>query len=155
MRKWTENELMTSPYKIYPPPSPEIRNILTSPPPKKIPKFQLPSPLILAKGAHYGHAEFVTTLGFEPKTTKFVGFESCCSHLNFSYCACFEQVPWHSGNYSVDLLHDIKYSQMLNLLYPKECNNQTCKYFRHFAIISDYIKFYCLTAPYILLFPEK
>ena len=63
---------MTSPYKIYPPPSPEIRNILTSPP-KKIPKFQLPSPLILAKGAHYGHAEFVTTLGFEPKTTKFVG----------------------------------------------------------------------------------
>ena len=77
------------------------------------------------------------------------GFESCCSHLNFSYCACFEQVPWHSGNYSVDLLHDIKYSQMLNLLYPKECNNQTCKYFRHFAIISDYLKFYCLTTPYI------
>ena len=40
------------------------------------------------------------------------GFESCCSHLNFSYCACFEQVPWqlecgfrqHSGNLSVDSL---------------------------------------------------
>ena len=26
-------------------------------------------------------------------------FESCCSHLNFRYHACFEQgVPWHSGN---------------------------------------------------------
>ena len=30
------------------------------------------------------------------------GFESCCSHLNFRICACFEQgVPWHSGNYRV------------------------------------------------------
>ena len=28
------------------------------------------------------------------------GFESRCSHLNFRFCACFEQrVPWHSGNY--------------------------------------------------------
>ena len=28
------------------------------------------------------------------------GFESSCSHLNFRFCACFEQgVPWHSGNY--------------------------------------------------------
>ena len=27
------------------------------------------------------------------------GFESSCSHLNFRFCACFEQgVPWHSGN---------------------------------------------------------
>ena len=27
-------------------------------------------------------------------------FESSCSHLNFKFCACFEQgVPWHSGNY--------------------------------------------------------
>ena len=26
--------------------------------------------------------------------------EFCCSHLNFRYCACFEQrVPWHSGSY--------------------------------------------------------
>ena len=30
------------------------------------------------------------------------GFESRCSHLNFRYCACFEQgVPWHSGKYRV------------------------------------------------------
>ena len=30
------------------------------------------------------------------------GFESCCSHLTFRFCACFEQgVPWHSGNYRV------------------------------------------------------
>ena len=30
------------------------------------------------------------------------GFESCCSHINFSYRACFEQwVPWLSGNYRV------------------------------------------------------
>ena len=30
------------------------------------------------------------------------GFESRCSHLNFRFCACFEQgVPWHSGNYRV------------------------------------------------------
>ena len=29
-------------------------------------------------------------------------FKSCCSHLNFRYCACFEQgVPWHSGKYGV------------------------------------------------------
>ena len=29
-------------------------------------------------------------------------FESSCSHLNFRFCACFEQgVPWHSGNYGV------------------------------------------------------
>ena len=27
------------------------------------------------------------------------GFESCCCHLNFRYCTCFEQeVPSHSGN---------------------------------------------------------
>ena len=27
------------------------------------------------------------------------GFKTCCSHLNFRYCACFEQgFPWHSGN---------------------------------------------------------
>ena len=30
------------------------------------------------------------------------GFESSCNHLNFRFCACFEQgVPWHSGNYRV------------------------------------------------------
>ena len=30
------------------------------------------------------------------------GFKSGCSHLNFKFCACFEQgVPWHSGNYRV------------------------------------------------------
>ena len=30
------------------------------------------------------------------------GIESSCSHLNFSFPACFEQrVPWHSGNYRV------------------------------------------------------
>ena len=30
------------------------------------------------------------------------GFESSCSHLNFRFCACFEQgVSWHSGNYRV------------------------------------------------------
>ena len=30
------------------------------------------------------------------------GFESSCSHLNFRFCACFEQgVPWDSGNYRV------------------------------------------------------
>ena len=30
------------------------------------------------------------------------GFKSSCSHLNFRFCACFEQgVPWHSGNYRV------------------------------------------------------
>ena len=28
--------------------------------------------------------------------------ESSCSHLNFIFCACFEQgVSWHSGNYRV------------------------------------------------------
>ena len=33
------------------------------------------------------------------------GFESRCCHLNFRYRAYIEQeVPWHSGNYSVDLL---------------------------------------------------
>ena len=48
----------------------------------------------------------MTATGLEPKTTWFVyelsgcGFESRCSHLNFKYCACFEQeVPLHSGNY--------------------------------------------------------
>ena len=30
------------------------------------------------------------------------GFESSCSHLNFRFCACFEQgVLWHSYNYRV------------------------------------------------------
>ena len=30
------------------------------------------------------------------------GFESCCSHLNFRYYACFKRgVPWDSGNYRV------------------------------------------------------
>ena len=30
------------------------------------------------------------------------GFESCCSHLNFRYRACFEEgIPWHSGNFRV------------------------------------------------------
>ena len=33
------------------------------------------------------------------------GFESCYSHLNFRYRACFGQgVPWYSGNYRV-LIH--------------------------------------------------
>ena len=32
--------------------------------------------------------------------TKWLWFEFCCSHLNFRYCACFEQgVSWHSGIY--------------------------------------------------------
>ena len=31
-------------------------------------------------------------------------FESHCCHLNFRYRACFEQgVPWHLGNYSVQI----------------------------------------------------
>ena len=30
------------------------------------------------------------------------GFEPSCSHLNFRFCACFDQgVPWHSGNHRV------------------------------------------------------
>ena len=30
------------------------------------------------------------------------GVISHCSHLNFRYCACFEQgISWHSGNYRV------------------------------------------------------
>ena len=30
------------------------------------------------------------------------GFESCCSHLNFKFPACFEQgIPWQSDNYRV------------------------------------------------------
>ena len=30
------------------------------------------------------------------------GFDSCCSHVNFRFCTCFEQgIPWHSGNYRV------------------------------------------------------
>ena len=34
--------------------------------------------------------------------TKWCGFESRGSHLNFRYCACFEQgVPSHSGKYRV------------------------------------------------------
>ena len=33
------------------------------------------------------------------------GFESYCSHLNFRFRACFEQVvSWHSGNYRVWIL---------------------------------------------------
>ena len=29
-------------------------------------------------------------------------FTSCCTHLNFRYCTCFDQGgPWHSGNYRV------------------------------------------------------
>ena len=32
--------------------------------------------------------------------TKWLGFESSYSHVNFRFCACFELgVPWHSGNY--------------------------------------------------------
>ena len=28
------------------------------------------------------------------------GFESCCSHLNFRYCTCFDQkFHWHPGKY--------------------------------------------------------
>ena len=34
--------------------------------------------------------------------TKWLRFESRCSHINFRIHACFEQgVPWHSGNYRV------------------------------------------------------
>ena len=30
------------------------------------------------------------------------GFEFSCTHLNFRFCACFEQgVPWHSYNYRI------------------------------------------------------
>ena len=61
----------------------------------------------------------LTKLAYWPNSWEFVyelngsGFESSCSHLNFRFCACFEEgVPWHSGNYSVwihsemRMLHD-------------------------------------------------
>ena len=32
------------------------------------------------------------------------GFESRCNHLNFRYCACFEEVvPWYLDNYRVHI----------------------------------------------------
>ena len=50
----------------------------------------------------------LTKLAYWPNSWEFVyelngsGFESSCSHLNFRFCACFEEwVPWHSSNYRV------------------------------------------------------
>ena len=43
------------------------------------------------------------------KTTFNIGFESRRSHLNFRFCACFEQgVPWHSGNYRVWIYYETR-----------------------------------------------
>ena len=59
-------------------------------------------------------------------------FESCCCHLSFRHCVCFEQgVPWHSGNCRVQtcshtcIRHDILHSQM----------HRTDKYSQHSSII--------------------
>ena len=39
------------------------------------------------------------------------GLESRCNHLNFRYCACFQQkVPWHSGNYRVWIYYETRTS---------------------------------------------
>ena len=54
-------------------------------------------------------------------------FESSCSHLNFRFCACFEQgVPWHLGNYrkwihsEMHMWHDKKYQQIIICMHTKQ-----------------------------------
>ena len=38
------------------------------------------------------------------------GFESRCSHLNFRFCACFEErVPWYSGNTTAECGFTLKH----------------------------------------------
>ena len=50
-------------------------------------------------------SEWIHTLYWMSRNVKELsgcGFESHCSHLNFTYRACFEQgVPWRSGKYRV------------------------------------------------------
>ena len=63
--------------------------------------------IILDKGWHILYVSGLNTIIW-PNDWVFVyklsgsGFKSSCSHLNFRFCACFEQgVPCHSGNYRV------------------------------------------------------
>ena len=63
--------------------------------------------IILDKGWHILYVSGLNTTIW-PNDWVFVyklsgsGFKSSCSHLNFRFCACFEQgVPCHSGNYRV------------------------------------------------------
>ena len=44
------------------------------------------------------------------------GFESDCCHLNFKQCVCFQQeVPWHSGNYIVQIHSELHTRHDINI----------------------------------------
>ena len=59
------------------------------------------------------------------------GFESICSHLNFSFRACFEQgVPWHSGKYRVQI-HSETYTW-------HDANIQSYNYFHKLNLFAQY-----------------
>ena len=60
------------------------------------------------------------------------GFESSFSHLNFRFCACFEQgVPWHSGKYKVCIHSETRVWHDKNIQSNVQC---TDKYSQHSSI---------------------
>ena len=59
-------------------------------------------------------------------------FESRCRHLNFRYCACFNQgFPWHSGIFRV-CIHS---ERRTNMIRTHSQVHHTCKYSQHSSII--------------------
>ena len=60
------------------------------------------------------------------------GFEFSCSHLNFRFCASFEQLfPWHSGSYRLDSLWQTYVTWQEHIVKM----DRTYKYLRHISII--------------------
>ena len=77
------------------------------------------------------------------------GFESSCSHVNFRFCACFEQgVPWHLENNRV-WIHseicmwndkDINLNTKIRLLF-QSCPN-ICECFHFFRTkVENFLQF--------------
>ena len=65
------------------------------------------------------------------------GFESRCSHVNFRFCACFEQgVPWHSGNYRVWIHSETDWRDMIRT-YNHEIH--LLKHLKHLFLCLDFM----------------
>ena len=63
------------------------------------------------------------------------GFESCCSHSNFRYRACFEQgVPWHTGNYRVWVHSETHIRDMIRTY--SQVHRTEHKYSQHSSILA-------------------
>ena len=67
------------------------------------------------------------------------GFKSSCSHLNFRFCAWFEQgVPWHSGNYRVWFILK-RVRDMTRTYSQKNRTGKYSEYLNHLASLTIWL----------------